>query len=86
MEGLDRLPFFILKYDQFMPHEITTKEGITEEILKRTLVVYTKKSGEAIKYKLRTKKTLYTFKAQPDQVEDIESKIKNAGNIDIIPL
>ena len=69
-----------------MPHELTTQEEITDKILGRTLVVYTKKSGDFVKYKLRTKKTLYTFKAQPDQVEDVESKIRNAGNIDIIPL
>ncbi len=69
-----------------MPHEIRTQEGLTDEILGRTLVVYTKKSGEYVKYKLRTKKTLFTFKALTEQVEDVESKIKNAGNIDIIPM
>ena len=69
-----------------MPHEFTSQEEITDKVLARTLVVYTKKSGDSVKYKLRTKKTLYTFKAQTDQVEDVESKIRNAGNIDIIPL
>lgn len=68
-----------------MPHELTSEE-ITDKILARTLVVYTKRSGEFVKYKLRTKKTLYTIKTTPEEASAIESKIKNAGNIEIIPL
>ncbi len=68
-----------------MPHELTSEE-ITDKILARTLVVYTKRSGDYVKYKLRTKKTLYTIKTTPEEASAVESKIKNAGNIEIIPL
>lgn len=68
-----------------MPHELTFEE-ITDKILARTLVVYTKRSGDHVKYKLRTKKTLYTIKTTPEEASEMEAKIKNAGNIEIIPL
>ena len=68
-----------------MPHELTSEE-ITDKILARTLVVYTKRAGDYVKYKLRTKKTLYTIKTTPEQASEVEAKIKNAGNIEIIPL
>lgn len=68
-----------------MPHELTSEE-ITDKILARTLVVYTKRSGDNVKYKLRTKKTLYTVKATPEQAEEVENKIRSAGNIDIVPM
>ncbi|MHA2029391.1 MAG: hypothetical protein ACW99A_06700 [Candidatus Kariarchaeaceae archaeon] len=68
-----------------MPHEITSEE-IPEDILARTLVVYTKRSGDFVKYKLRTKKTLYTYKVLPDQAEKIETKLRSLGNVEIVPL
>jgi hypothetical protein len=68
-----------------MPHEITSEE-IPDDILARTLVVYTKRSGDYVKYKLRTKKTLYTYKVLPEKAENIETKLRSLGSIEIVPL
>ncbi|MHA2251348.1 MAG: hypothetical protein ACXAD7_13385, partial [Candidatus Kariarchaeaceae archaeon] len=63
-----------------MPHELKEIDEITESLLNRTIVAYSKRSGEYVKFKLRTKKTLYTIKASPDEASAIENKINSSGH------
>lgn len=68
-----------------MPKEIMEPDNITDELLNRTLVVYSKLDGDVVKFKFRTKKTLYTVKVDQKLASSIEDKIKSKTNIEIIP-
>ncbi|MHA2090061.1 MAG: hypothetical protein ACW98K_04310 [Candidatus Kariarchaeaceae archaeon] len=69
-----------------MPHELSSVDDLTEDLLKRTIEVYSKRSGEFVKFKLRTKKTLYTIKITPDEAANVEARIAGSGrSIEIIP-
>ena len=68
-----------------MPKEIMEPDQITEDLLKRTLVVYSKLTGDTVKFKFRTKKTLYTIKVNQKQASLVEDKINSRGNIEVIP-
>ncbi len=61
-----------------MPKEITAEE--IPAILPRTLAAYVKRSGEVVKFKLRTKKTLFTIKTTPDEASTIEKIITSSSN------
>ena len=69
-----------------MPKEMKEIDDLTDEILNRTLEVYTKVAGDFIKYKFRTKSTLYTLKVIPDEISNLETRINSVKNIDIIPV
>lgn len=60
-----------------MPKEITIDE--IDAILPRTLKATIKRSGEFVKFKLRTKKTLYTIKTSLEESEAVEKKITSGG-------
>lgn len=69
-----------------MPKELKSIDDINDKLLDRTLVVYTKRSGENVKFKFRTKKTLYTLVTSPAEADKIERSISGQGrSIDIIP-
>lgn len=63
-----------------MPKEITVED--LEKILPRTLSAYVKRSGDHVKYKLRTKKTLYTIKTDLDNVSNVEKIISAVIDIE----
>ncbi len=84
--GQNRFTFFTDKNDQSMPHELKSLEDLTDEILNRTIAVLTKRSGEYVKFKIRTKKTLFTLKVKPDEASGVENKINSSDRpIEIIP-
>jgi len=62
-----------------MPSELTSLDEIDEKLLERTFVVYRKGTGDEIKYKLRTKSTLFTIKIPQGEASTIETKINNSG-------
>ena len=62
-----------------MPHELTSIDEIDDKLLERTFVVYRKGTGDQIKYKLRTKSTLFTLKVDQDDASDIEGRISDSG-------
>ena len=67
-----------------MPKEIHL-EDINEKLIERTLAVYKRKAGDHIKYKLRTKKTLYTIKVPASETDAVEKAITSSGkNVEII--
>ena len=60
-----------------MPHELESIDDIDDKLLARTFEVYRKGiGGDMIKYKLRTKKTLFTIKIESASASKIESKIE----------
>ena len=67
-----------------MPKEIKI-EDINEKLIERTTSVYKRRAGDFIKYKLRTKKTLYTIKVPTSESDAVEKAITTSGkNVDII--
>lgn len=66
-----------------MPREITI-DDLDKKLIERTHEIYKRRSGDFIKFKLRTTKTLYTVKARVEDADEVEKKIKSLGNIDIV--
>lgn len=62
-----------------MPHELKSIEEIDEKLLARTFVVYRKATPDGIKYKLRTKKTLFTLVVDQEGSGEIENLIEGSG-------
>jgi hypothetical protein len=70
-----------------MPHELQNLDELTDTLLARTLVVYRKGGADMIKYKLRTKKTLFTIKVPQGETTEIETRIEGSGQpIEIIDI
>mgnify|MGYP001425529903 CR=1 FL=1 len=46
-----------------MPRELNSMEEIDEKLLSRTSLVYRKAVKEGVKYKFRTKRTIFTYLA-----------------------
>ena len=69
-----------------MPQELTSIDEITESLLERTFEVYRKTSpGGMLKYKLRTKKYLYTLKVEQASAGKVEGRISESNHpIEII--
>ncbi|MCY3411156.1 MAG: hypothetical protein INQ03_05905 [Candidatus Heimdallarchaeota archaeon] len=68
-----------------MPKEITKEE--IPSIIPFTQSASVKRTGDKVKFKLRTKKTLYTIVASTDEADDVESVITSSGkSIDILEL
>lgn len=63
--------------NSLMPKEISKEE--IAGILPRTLAVTVKRTGNDVKFKLRTKKTLFTIKATPDDAAEVEKIINGAS-------
>jgi len=66
-------------YGIYMPHEITSMDEIDEKFLERTFVVYRKGLGDIIKYKFRTKSTLFTIKVDQENSSQLQSKIEGSA-------
>jgi len=66
-----------------MPREITI-EDLDKNLIERTHEIYKRRSGDFIKFKLRTTRTLYTVKSSIEDADEVEKKINSLGNIDII--
>ena len=68
-----------------MPRELTSVEEIDEKLLSRTSLVYRKAVKEGVKYKFRTKRTMFTYLADVKKTAEIEDKINTSGfSIEII--
>ncbi len=66
-----------------MPREITI-DDLDKNLIDRTHDIFKRRSGDFIKFKLRTTKTLYTVKASIEDADEVEKKINSLGNIDIV--
>ena len=62
---------------KLMPKEITIDE--IDAILPRTIKATIKRSGEFVKFKLRTKKTLFTIKTSLEEADAVEKIITSGG-------
>ncbi|MHA2501296.1 MAG: hypothetical protein ACXAE3_00285 [Candidatus Kariarchaeaceae archaeon] len=71
-----------------MPAELQSIDDLTDSLLERTYEVYRKGSEHGmIKYKFRTKKTLFTLKVEQAGAAAIESRIEGSGNpIEIVDI
>jgi len=58
-----------------MPKEIKSKEELLK-LLPRALECRVKQSKDYVKIKLRTKRVLFTYKAKPEEVNEILSQVK----------
>lgn len=69
-----------------MPAELQSIDDITDTLLDRTFEVYRKNvAGGMIKYKFRTKKTLFTLKVEQASASEVESRIEsNSSPIEIL--
>ena len=66
-----------------MPREITI-DDLDKKLIDRTHEINKRRSGDFIKFKLRTTKTLYTVKASIEEADEVEKKINSLGNVEII--
>ena len=64
-----------------MPVEIK-EENEFLELSKRAISCRVKRTGDVVKLKLRTKKTLYIYKTNPDKADILTKRL----NIDIIEI
>ncbi len=65
-----------------MPREITI-DDLDKNLIERTHEIFKRRSGDFIKFKLRTTKTLYTVKASIEEADEVEKKINSLSNIEI---
>ncbi len=62
-----------------MPKELKPEE-VTDGIIDNTIVLRKKGAGDFVKFKLRTKKTLYTVKVPMKEADSFEKKILSRGS------